>query len=568
MLTENGVITMKKPLLSELSLREKIGQTALGRLSNPGFKDLKKYPYGCMWALGNMEMEIINMNETFADTATKASAWADTLVEFNKQLKVPLLTATDCTMRVPFQEYATVHDAVAVGSTDNTDLAYEGGEIRARMLKNCGTRWLWTPEVDLPNRNNAVMHGRLYSDNAEKTTKMATAFMKGVQDNGVAATAKHFPGADGIEYRDAHCADNMMLLPVDEWKVKQGKVFQDLIDAGIYSIMIAHGSFPFYDNTQRNGRFVPCTLSKKVICDLLKGEMGFKGVVITDGIAMRSAVTYCNDNLTELYIEAINAGNDVILSVKDCYFDIIEEAVLNGTIPESRIDDACQRVLDLKEKLGMFDDNYEVKIGDIDKINADARVFNKKVAENALSLVCDKNNLLPVSADKIKNVSIIYSGHDKEGSGRAFDNLGYMKAAFEQRGANVSIYRRLDGAKGRNQLKEIDEKSDLIVYVGFLMRYAPEGFSAFYDEEKLTFHHALSYGAEKSVAVGLGSPFMYFDFYYCFPTYINAYNDMKETQEAFVAALYGEIEFRGGEPFELIPSNVKHYLDMLEEMDK
>ena len=556
---------MKKPLLSELTLREKIGQTALGRLSNPGFKDLKRYPYGALWALGNIEMEIINMNETFAKTATSASEWVQTIKEFDKQLKIPLLPATDCTMRVPFKEYETLHDAVALGATDSEELAYESGVMRARMMKNYGTRWMWVQEVDLPNRNQAVMHGRLFSDNPDKALKMNIASMRGAQDNGVAATAKHFPGSDGIEYRDSHCADNMMMLPFDEWKETQGKMFQGMIDAGVYTIMIGHGSFPFYDNTKRNGRYVPSTLSKKVITDLLKGEMGFKGVVVTDGITMRSAMTYCGDDLAELYITAINAGNDVILPVKDCYFDIIEEAVLNGTIPESRIDDACQRVLDLKEKLGMFEDDFQEKVGDMDEINAEARAFNKKVAEKALSLVCDKNNMLPVNADKVKNVSIIYSGHDKEGTDRAFDHLKYMKAAFEERGASVSIYRGLDSDR---QIKEIDEKSDLIVYVGFLMRYAPEGFSAFYNEEKLTFHRALMYGAEKSVAVGLGSPFMYFDFYYCFPTFINAYNDMKETQEAFVAALYGEIGFEGGEPFQLVPPQIKHYLKMLEEQNK
>ena len=553
---------MKKPLLNELTLREKIGQTALGLPQNIGFKDLKKYPYGSLWAHGGIAMKNINMNEAYSKTAITPTEWADNIKTMNEQLKVPILPANDFTSRASFKDYGMVHDAVAVGATDSEELAYEGGAIRARIIKNFGSRWMWVQEVDLPNRNMSVMHGRLFSDNPEKVVKMNIASMRGAQENGVAATAKHFPGSDGIEYRDPHCSDNMMILPVEEWKMKQGKVFQEMIDAGVYTVMVGHAAFPFYDNTQKNGRYVPSTLSKKVITDLLKGEMGFKGVVITDSIGMRSAMTYCDDDLSKLYIEAINAGNDVILSVRDCYFDIIEDAVLKGIIPESRIDEACQRVLDLKEKLGMFDEDFQEKEGDIEQINLDIKAFNKKVSERALSLVCDKNNILPISADRVKKVSIIYSGHDKEGADRAFDHLEYMKSAFEQRGATVNIYRRLSE---NDQIKEIAENSDLIVYVGFLMRYAPQGFSGFYDEEKDTFAHALRYGAEKSVAVGLGTPFMYYDFYYCFPTFINAYNDMKETQEAFVSALYGEIGFEGVEPFELVPPEVKHYLKMLDE---
>ena len=106
-------------------------------------------------------------------------------------------------------------------------------------------------------------------------------------------------------------------------------------------------------------------------------------------------------------------------------------------------------------------------------------------------------------------------------------------------------------------------ESDLIVYAGYLMRYAPEGFSGFFGEELRTFHYFMCAGAEKSLGIGLGSPFMYYDYYTACPTFINAYNATPETQEAVVAALYGEIPMLGGEPFSLVPKEVKQYLKQL-----
>lgn len=561
---------MKKPKLSELTLRQKIGQTALGRPSNKGYLDLEKYPYGCIWGLGNIDMGIMNMADREGESVTNRESWVAGLKKLNASLPVPLIQAMDCTtgIRNNFREMDMMFDPVTMGATQDEQVAYEAGKLRAKMLKCIGSRWVWCHEVDLPSRSYAIGLGRLYSDDPEKLLKMNIADMKGCQSEGVAATAKHFPGSDGIEYRDPHTSENMMILPYDEWMKDQGRMFKGMIDAGVDTVMTSHASFPFYDNTKRNGHYVPSTLSYKVITELLKGELGFKGVVITDGIEMRSAVAYCGNDQARVYIEAVKAGTDVILGVRDSYFDIIEHAVKSGEIPESRIDDACQRVLDLKEKYGFFKDDFCESESTPEQVNAITKDFRYRVSRKAVSLVCDKNKLFPLNKEKIKRVTIIYSGQDKTGSGKTFDKLEYMKKAFERRGATVNLRRALlDRLKDSSELKEISDNSDLIVYAGYLMRYAPEGFSSFYDNELMTFHYALIHGAEKSVGVGLGSPFMYFDFYYSFPAFINAYNNSDDTQEAVVAAMYGEIGFEGKEPFSLIPDKFRYYMDMLENKE-
>lgn len=548
---------MKKPLLSDLTLREKIGQTAMGRTPNKDYLNPKKYPYGHIWAQGNISTGvIINMDDKRSGKKLSLERWLEFVEDYNKQVKIPILRAMDCTAGIHnyFYETESFLDPVTIGAAGEEELAYEAGTLRARLVKSVGTKWLWCPEVDISGRREAIMLGRQYSDNIEKLTNMAVADIKGTQSQRVAACAKHFPGSEGLEYRDTHVTQAMSFATMDEWWANQGAIFQKMIDAGVDTIMTSHKAFPACDNTMINGSYLSSTTSRRVITDLLKGEMGFKGVVITDAIGMRALVNMFGGDIKRVYVEAIKAGNDVILGVMDGYFEAIEEAVLSGEIPESRIDDACQRVLDLKEKLGLFEDDATIASGELDKVNEDVREFKARVAKKAVSLVCNKSKLLPVCKQNVKNVAIIYSGHDEEGDGKAYDNLHHLAKAFEKRGAKVHLQRRLSNY---DEMGKIAAENDLIIYAGYLMRGIPNGFSSFYGKEMSTFYYALDSGADKSVGLGLGSPFMYFDFYNSFKTFINAYNYSEETMEAVVAAIYGEIPFEGGHPFKLIPQELE-----------
>ncbi len=554
---------MKKPLLSELTLREKIGQTALSRPTNEGMKNPEKYPYGGVWGLGNADMGGTDMADRESKQKTKLEKWLDFFENFNKNSRIPIIQASDCTTGIwsNFNQTLPLLDCVSLGSTGDENLAYEVGVLRGKLQRCVGGRWVWGPEIDLSNRNLAIMLGRQYSDDPDLLVKMAIADIKGNQSTGVASTAKHFPGSDGLEYRDPHVSESMIIKSFDEWKETQGAMFQKLFDAGVYAVMTAHMAFPAYDSTKLNGRFVPSTISKKVITDLLKNEMGFKGVVITDGIAMRSLLTMFDGDMAKLYIAAINAGNDVILDAGDDYFDIIEDAVKRGEVSEERINDACQRVLDLKEKCGLFDDDYSLVAEDLNEVNKQITEFNTKAAEKAISLVSNKNNLLPVKKEDIKRVTIIFSGHDE----KVFDSLDIMRQEFEKRGAEVTMHRRLPENywDHPNLMQQIADDTDLIIFVGYLMRYAPEGACGFFNEERSAFWYALGAGSEKTIGIGLGSPFMYFDYYAAFPTFINSYFYAEANQKATVAAIYGEIPFEGGEPFALVPKEFKKYYDML-----
>lgn len=383
---------------------------------------------------------------------------------------------------------------------------------------------------------------------------MGCAQIKGVQSQGVTATAKHFPGTGTVEYRDAHITQTINYTPYKDWEKTQGRIFQAAIDTGIYSVMVGHTSFPTIDDTKINGNFIPATLSYKIVTELLKGKIGFKGVVVTDGLAMAGITTIYP--LDKLYVELLKAGNDILLGPTiPGYIDIIERAAITGELSEDRINDACSRVIDMKEKLGLFSmevglENEFYKIND--EILSKTKEMNIKRAENAITLICNKNKKLPLKENEVRNVVIICSSHVDF----IFEELQTMKNELLRRGSNVSMQRRL---KSFDELKKLVDENDLIIYAAFLAPFMPKGGSCFFGEEYDTFQYAFTYGKEKSIGVSLGSPYIYYDYFINADICVNAYWYDEEIQKAFVKAIYGEIPFKGVSSFKLVPEYAKQY---------
>lgn len=543
---------MKKPLLKELTLREKIGQLGVYRpnvcmdMMKENHQDVSLI--GAVWSMGGLDMRVINMAFEAGEKQVTARDQWDFMAELISRTKIPALTAMDSTRGIQgaICDMPLLVDPPTVGAAASEELAYQRGRVNAMQLKCAGAKWLWGPEEDLPNRNSAVSLGRKFSDDPDLAIRMAKAEIKGIQDVGVASTAKHFPGDDEKEYRDPHVSAAMLRLTVEEWEKRQGRVFQEMIDCGVDSVMIGHQAFPACDHTKMDGYYLPSTISYKVVTELLKEKMGFLGVVVTDAIEMHSLQSLFNEDSIKVAIACINAGCDSILGVHANFIDGIEKAVLDGEIAESRIDDACQRMLDMKEKLGLFERPTEEM--NKEEVVAACQAVNREIAEKALSLVCDHNQMLPLSPNRYQKITIIYSGYGKG----VFESLAYMKDEFMRHGAEeVTV---IQGLPTRTIAEERSAVSDLMLYVSHIGCHQPRGCAGYTNDEFLTFYHVNIGGQKgKRIAVSLGSPYVWFDYYSDFDCFINAYNYTEETQRAFVRALYGEIPFAGGHPFRLIP---------------
>lgn len=538
---------MKKVKLEELTLREKIGQIGIPEPSYDfGSKDNL---FGMAWSVGGLKMAFVNMDFTPRDDLVmKADEYIEEVKNINKGLKAPLLSGMDCTCGISgaFYEFEPVASAPIIGAANDEELAYEIGKLRALQLKRVGANWMWAPEVDLASRDSKIFYGRLYSDDPERMEKMALAEMKGCQSVGVAATVKHFPGADELEARDPHTSLQMLHISYEAWKNRQGKLFQKLFDEGVYSVMMSHSSFPAYDDTVVNGSYIPSSASYKIITELVKGEMGFKGVVVTDAVKMLGLCSVFGD-LKRVYIETLKAGNDAILGVDADFIDVVYEAVLNGEISEERINDACQRVLDMKEKVGLFNDEANETLDSIEDLNTRARELNKKVFDAGVTLERNRTGLLPKK--DIKNVGIIAITPQAT----LIDALkSGLCASFEKRGVKTTITRNL---YSYDEIKKISDENDLIIYVA-----ARKGQYKFFGvDERESYNFILHEGAEKSVGVSFGDPYVFFDEFFILGTFINAYDTTNEAQDAVVAAIMGEIPLRNTKAFNIIPKDLREY---------
>lgn len=569
---------MKKPILSEMTLREKIGQLlapnqwdvfgrrgpgraftqeemaqVYARYEKEQFGTLRGEHTGVFYADPKYYIPIDREENTVEGnlfTKDRVKVRPDLYKEFmeglGSHIKIPPLIAGDYTVggSAVLEGTSTVVNANAIGAADSEELTYALGAAVARELRCGGVNWRWSPVVDLGNRNSTSSMRTFAIDDVDRTIRLSKAYIRGMQAEGVAATLKHFPSDGRIESRDPHFTSSSCDDSLEVWWSEQGRLYQELLDDGVYSVMVGHQSFPAVDDTQIGGRYVPSTISKKVITDLLKGQMGFQGVVVTDGITM--AGLYSLLPYEELIIALVNAGNDIILGSKPQSGDLIEQAVLDGRIAEARIDDACQRVLDMKEKLGMFRENYGILPYTLEELVPETRRISRKIAEQSITLVRDRQNLLPLKADSVKKAAIIVSTHAEW----FLSSVNNLKTALEKRGIQVHLQRRL---KNSAELKDISDNHDLIIYAAYVGMHAPAGALRLFGEECYTYYHAFNHGKEKSLGVSFGYPYIHYDTMENAPTFINAYSTCREAMEAFVQAIFGEIPCEGKSPVLLMP---------------
>jgi len=545
---------MKKPDINKMSLREKAAQTLLVRQSDlllradKAYDELRdpseakeildKNQFGGIWTHGNGDVNAMSRryNGYFQFTTDKMVKW---IKDNTKDMAIPPICAGDPSGRSYFSDLSSYTSGIIVGAANSEEYAFELGRCMASEHKAAGLNWLWAPVADLNSRFMACVL-RPFSNKQDQLIRLLTAYIKGMQSIGFAATAKHFPGPDGIDTRDSHIVTTINKLPLEEWKKTQGAVFQATIDAGVYSIMSSARMYPAMDDSKIDGRYTCAGFSQKMLIDSLKGEMGFDGVIITDDVNMGGYTSYYEAD--EIYGRFLEAGNDVLLGVGVDALDRVMNCVERGIVSEERITDACRRVLDMKEKVGLFDDNYTRAYGDVKKITADTQNICAKIARDGITLLRNKNGLLPMK--KINHVTIYTFTHRES----IYSSLHVMKEAFEERGAVVDLRRRPESFE---EIEEAAKKSDLIIYAGFIGFHAPKGAPSFYEDEFWSLRYAFTAGKEKSIGISLGYPFIHHYFMDDADTFVNMYSPHPTVQKAFVAAVYGENEFKGVPPLDM-----------------
>ena len=326
---------------------------------------------------------------------------------------VPLLVAMDCewgvgmrldsTIRYPYQ--------MALGAIQNNDLIYDMGEEVARQFKRLGMHVNFAPVIDVNNNaKNPVINFRSFGEDKYNVTTKGSAYMKGMQDHGILACGKHFPGHGDTDV-DSH--KDLPVILHDRSRLNDIELypFHELMNGGLGSVMVAHLSIPVLDSTYN----LPSTLSSPIIKGLLKDSLGFEGMVFTDALNMEGVAKYYEPG--EVDLKAYQAGNDVLLfslNVKKG-IELIKNAVVAKEISEEEVDASVKKILQLKYWAGLDKEKY-VKLDGLlsDLNNIQAKLLNRKLVEASLTVVRNDEEVLPLKGlDSLKIISVTIDESEK-----------------------------------------------------------------------------------------------------------------------------------------------------------
>lgn len=336
--------------------------------------------------------------------------------ELQSLSKIPMLIGMDAewglSMRLD-STYAFPWN-MTLGAIKDNKLIEQTGKQIGEHCKRLGVHFNFAPVVDInTNPKNPIIGNRSFGEDRDNVTEKASAFMKGMQGAGVLANAKHFPG-HGDTDQDSH--HTLPTISFNEKRIDSIELYpyKKLIKEGLSSVMVAHLNVPSLE--AREG--YPSSLSKHIVTDILKERLGFKGLIFTDALTMKGAADFSETG--DIDLAAFKAGNDVMLMSEDVGLGVskIIEAYEKGEITEARLEHSVKKILQAKYKVGL--DNYE-PIGlynlskDLNRLEDD--ILYEELLENAITVVKNENDLLPLRRLETKRIAYVELGDD---SGSAF----------------------------------------------------------------------------------------------------------------------------------------------------
>ncbi len=442
---------------------------------------------------------------------------------------------------------------MAVGATGDPDYAYEMGRVTAREALALGVHVPFAPVLDVNNNpENPVINVRSFGEDPESVATLGAAFVRGIQDQGAIATAKHFPG-HGDTGVDSHIALPVIQVDRERMEAVELKPFHRAIAQDLGAIMTAHITVP-----ELTGDRTPATLAPAVMTDLLRGEMGFDGLIVTD--AMDMAAVDRTFGRGEAAVRAVEAGADVILMPPDLAAakSGIIAAVRSGRLDEERIDRSVLRILDAKARVGLHRWR-QVDLGRVAEfVGVESHTsVARAVAERSITVLRDERDLMPLLGTPNAAVySVTYRRTNDLRAGRAF-NAGLRQT-----------YRRLRTAY-------VDQNSDERDYQAILARARQSALtvvslhvgvrtasgSVALPEPAMDFVRAIASGSRPSIVVAFGNPYLLGEF----PeigTYLTAWSGVPVAERAAADAILGRIEVTGRTPTRIAGYEIGHGLQI------
>ena len=566
---DEEAISWIEETIAQMTLDEKIGHLFV----NMGSQRTEEYLTG---VLNDYKIAAVRYNPGPA-----ADIWEQNYILQTKS-KIPLLIAanTESGGNGAVTDGTKIGDEIKIAATANPRYAYEMGKVAGLEAAAVGCNASFAPIMDLSrNWRNPIIANRTWGANVDQVIELSKEYMRGIMEHGIVPFAKHFPG-DGIDERDHHLSFASNPMTKSEWMETFGRIYGEMADAGLPGIMAGHIHLLNVEKEMHPERefddMLPASLNKTLLDELLRGELGYNGAIVTDASHMIGMTASMPRR--ELLPTAIEAGCDLFLFFNDPEEDLrwMKEGLENGLLSEERLHDALRRTLGLKAKLGLhlFEGRrQEIMLPKEEALaligRDEAKQLAKEVADKAITLVKAKQEgILPVNPERYKRILLVEVDGYKGGFG-AMINAGKKRAAdtlkelLEARGHQVSIWENTEARIAKLQeeerpaaianvyaskrpIAEITDNYDLIINLvdvnsgGTTQRIiwpAAKGTpdQPFYVHEIPT------------IVVSVQHPFALADMPQV-ATYINAYDGLPVTLEALVAKLAGESAFTGVSP--------------------
>jgi beta-N-acetylhexosaminidase len=432
---------------------------------------------------------------------------------------------------------------MAVGATRDTTLAYEQGRLTAIEGRALGIHIAYAPVLDVNNNpDNPVINTRSYGEDPQLDARLGVAFIHGVQDHGMIATGKHFPG-HGDTGTNSHLALPVVTVSRSRLDTVELVPFRAAVNGGVGAIMSFHGAMPALDSSN-----VPGTLSPKVLTALLRGEMGFKGIIISDAMDMRGVLDqYGSDEAVK---RAISAGIDVLIQPLDVSqaIDAVVAGVKEGRYTEARLDSSVRRVVETKRRLGLA----QRKLVDLNALrflvgDSSNLQIARRVAEKSITLVRDSLRQVPIAAGSAKVLSITLARRADLGAGNAFNaelrtGLPNLRTEFMATEDAPLNFPRLIAAA---------DSADVTI-VGSYVGQNWDAVSASAPQAFASFVQTLVQRGRKPIVVAFGNPYLLQQLP-SIGTYLVAWGGFPVSQTAAARALLGSSAISGHLPISIPP---------------
>ena len=526
-------------MMNNMNLKDKIGQMIMVRVRSDYYSSdnyskkqvdnwIKKHKVGGLITFdGNGNVHGMYNNHKY----------------FQEISELPLLIASDLERGAGQQmKGATLFPSnMAVAATNDSYNAYLQGEITAKEAKALGIHMIFAPVLDVNNNpNNPIINLRAYSDQPDIVADFGIQFIKGIQDQGLYACPKHFPG-HGNTSIDSHSSLPIITSSISDLNNIELKPFKSAIKNNVKMIMMAHIAMPALDSSKK-----PASHSYKITTDLLINDWNFKGLIITDGMEMKGITNQAWSG--EAAIRAIEAGSDIILLPIDVERTIesIYNAVLSGRIDEERINFSVSKILDSKRELNLFNEqlnfeNMSSIVGSRDHLTAAAQI-----ASSSITLVKDDKNQIPIKPEKINKMAHLILTTDENGN----ETLKTIKSNINYTHGNVKnifVNYELSDILIDDLISGLDKFDQIIVST--LVKIRMNKGESTVNSTHLKLIKKMANNNLPFVVVSYGSP--YLNDYTFIDTYICSYGYGSVSQTAVGHAIFGRKKIEGVLPINL-----------------